>query len=731
MITKLDTEKSLNTAWEVKLTKNSDYLDTLTFKLPVDEEINIDEVIQVQSRVFKQKYRVKEIIVKDQFKDVYCEHVFLDCKHIIVPFVDEADRKGESYNDFVQYNSLRLITSHLNRIMRAKEGNEFEFTYEFEADGTIECNDSTLYEVLFGDTGVLKTFNCELVYNNYKIKFVKTRPARNTEILFHEEKNVTELQETADLRELVTRLHVTCEHRPDNSEEGKAQREKLKAEKRKKLFEQSQQRIKEREKRQAQERERKRQLREQEYQNSRNRPKKTRAQIHAEHLQKQRENEARILANNEAREKERERKFKEREEKRVNAKKEKEQTIFRTVYSSPLISQYSRVYEASLSFSAIEVDSPETLKAWCQANLFTEEDHRDVPMRNFTFKPTTSDYDIDIGDKAMVSFTSIGTNKVVQCCKLEYDVLHDKYTEVEFGVLTRSPLKNALHSISSKLSETRVNMDKIYNVMDTDFNTFIEKELEAFDEQYRIDREELLQDIEQGFQESEIKAEQYAGEIATDIDDSIKEFRSDVDRKLAEFNNNLGKINNENIDSLIKEIESTKETVKSNFKLIGNDIVMTYGKNRVSEGTELEIPLQKQFVEVSHNGKGFEVGEKYTISWEAVCVEYDHYDIKLKLNKAIKHPLKVSLIHRENIFETITTVFNVGETEKTVLHVYDSHYILKVESLWYKEQNSDTNIKSSADITVPIEYLEIADSNGNDIEGNWNENPTYIFDGGR
>ena len=56
---------------------------------------------------------------------------------------------------------------------------------------------------------------------------------------------------------------------------------------------------------------------------------------------------------------------------------------------------------------------------------------------------------------------------------------------------------------------------------------------------------------------------------------------------------------------------------------------------------------------------------------------------------------------------------------------------MKVESNWFKEQNKLVPVRNAATVVnVPIEYLELADSNGNDIEGNWSESPVYIFDGG-
>ena len=739
MIIRLETEKNLNTAFESKLTKISDYQDVLTFKIPVDEPINVDELIGVRTKVFKQNYRVKEIIVKDSFKDVFCEHVFFDCKNIVIPYVDEANRHGASFNDFSRYTDIRSICGHLNRIIRTKGDNTFEISSDFNKSGIVECDDTTLYDLIFGEKGILKTFDCELVYDNFRVKFVQNRPSKNTEILFHENKNITELQETTDFKNIVTKLHVTCKHTPDNSEEGKAERERLKAEKRKQTFEASQQRIKEREKRQAEERERKRQERENEYQANKNRPKQSREQIHAEHLRKQQENENRIRANNEARRLERERKFREREDKRVLKQKNKEELIFRTVFTSPLISEYARPYEASLNFNSSEIDSEESLRAWCNANLFTEEDHRDVPMRNFSFKPTVEEYNVDINDRALVVFTSIGTRKVVNCCKLEYDALHDKYISIEFGILNRSPIKNAIGNLNSKISDAKYELKELSRIWDEEIEDYINKELEAFDEVYRIGADEFMDEFNVGIEESLIRAEQFAGDITLGIDKSIDAFKSEVDKTIDEFNSKLSSFDGGNLDELRKKIEETTHIAKTTLKMVGTDDSITYNKNRIEGATEYEIPLGTAYIEVSHNGDGFEVGKEYTISWEAECRTHDFTDVRVLFSKPLPFVARVSLVSKNNLYPRVDKVLEKGTQEAELLHVYSGTYTNVLLSDWLEMVYKTVSITDKTVLNVDISFKKIADANDRpDIseswmkewQGEWAEQPQYILDGG-
>lgn len=615
MIIRLVNEKNLVKATEVKLIKTSDYQDTLTFKLPIDEEIAVDELIGVRTKVMKQDYRVKEIITKDKYRDVYCEHKFFDCKNIIIPYVDEANRGTISYNNFENYTNLQLITGHLNRIMRTKGDTEYKFTTEVNKSGVIECDDTPLYDLIFGEKGILKTFNVELVYDNYRVKFVEKRPSKNTEILFHEKKNISELQATVDFKEIITKLHVTCKYTPETTEEQKEEKERARAAKRLETFNKSQERIRQREEKQAKDRALKRKKEEEDYKANRKKPKRTKAQIHAEHVQRQQEREKQILASNETRRAERERKFNEREQQRaaqrVTKKKEKEKLILKTVYVSPLVDHYARPYEASLSFDSKEINSEEALIAWCQANIFTEEDPRDVPISNFSFKPTLDNYNVDINDRAMVNFESIDTNKVIHCCKIEYDALHDKYISIEFGELNKSTMKEAIGTLNAKISEAKSNISNGLNMIDSEIEAYVQKELEAYNELFDIDKEELEDTINQGFEDAKIEAEKVYGTINTELEEQLAPIREDVRNTVEAYNQQLQATKLELEKNKTDSIEKIKELTDrvNNVQDISTNPTVIELKQQVAEAkesgnavkskvTELEGSITREFTSV-------------------------------------------------------------------------------------------------------------------------------------
>ena len=607
MIIRLVNEKNLVKATEVKLIKTSDYQDTLTFKLPIDEEIAVDELIGVRTKVMKQDYRVKEIITKDKYRDVYCEHKFFDCKNIVIPYVDEANRSDISYNNFENYTNLQLIVGHLNRIMRTKGDTEYTFSTEVNRSGVIECDDTPLYDLIFGEKGILKTFKVELVYDNYRVKFVEKRPSKNTEILFHEKKNISELQATVDFKEIVTKLHVTCRYTHKTTEEEKEEKERAKAAKRLEKFNANQEKIRQREEKQAQERALKRKKEEEEYKANRKKPKRTKAQIHAEHVQRQQEREKQIFANNETRRAERERKFNEREQQRaaqrVTKKKEKEKIILKTVYTSPLVDHYARPYEASLSFDSKEINTEEALIAWCNANIFTEEDPRDIPISNFSFKPTLDNYNVDINDRAMVNFETLDTNKVVHCCKIEYDALHDKYISIEFGELNKSSMKEVIGTLNAKISEANSNIARTYDILDKDFEDYVQKELEAYTELYNIDKGEIEDTINQGFEDAKIEAEKVYGAINTELEEQLAPIREEVRNTVETYNQQLQATRQVMERNKLDSIEQLRELTSrvNNMQDLSSNPTVVELKQLASELKENDKLIKTQVTEIAGN----------------------------------------------------------------------------------------------------------------------------------
>ena len=173
--------------------------------------------------------------------------------------------------------------------------------------------------------------------------------------------------------------------------------------------------------------------------------------------------------------------------------------------------------------------------------------------------------------------------------------------------------------------------------------------------------------------------------------------------------------------------------------MIGTDDSITYNKNRLEGATEREIPLGTAYIELSHNGDGFEVGKEYTISWEAECRTHDFTDVKVVFNKPLPFVARVSLVSKNNLYPRVDKVLEKGTKETELLHVYSSNYSNILVSDWLEMVYTTVEITNKNVLNINITFKKIADANDRpeftedwmkEWQGEWDEQPQYILDGG-
>ena len=330
---------------------------------------------------------------------------------------------------------------------------------------------------------------------------------------------------------------------------------------------------------------------------------------------------------------------------------------------------------------------------------------------------------VDLCDTLKVYYEDLGImNENAKVIKVVWDVLLEENHELEIGD-TRSNFNDTTASQFEKL-------EKQADSLEEQLNKLLQEQEAIFMKYFNEKKKEIEDSAKQGIEQAVINSELFSRKIREEFNTTTDAFREEVNKAVKEFEERFKSINGEDISRLRQQIEETTHIAETTLKMVGTDDSITYGKNRVVGDTNREIPTGTPYVEIEHNGDGFEIGKKYTISWEATCINNDFYDIKIKLSRPAPHPLKVIVKDGTGFYSPMEVSFNTGEIEKPLLHVYDAQYTLIVESLWFKEQNKLVSIKSAAPVFTPVEFLEIADSNKNDIEGSWNDNPKYIFDGG-
>ena len=164
--------------------------------------------------------------------------------------------------------------------------------------------------------------------------------------------------------------------------------------------------------------------------------------------------------------------------------------------------------------------------------------------------------------------------------------------------------------------------------------------------------------------------------------------------------------------------------------MIGGDGTTQYNKNRVAGGTAKKIAYGTDYVEVGHNGDGFELGKQYVISWSGVCTPYGKADVTVVVNKTPFYGGHVHLAPDNTIMPVIDK--DLIQREEQVLAVYYGDYRLTFSGDWYQDLEQSVTIDNrTTRIEITPVYKTVADGQNARYEGSWSENPTLIFDGGR
>ena len=388
-----------------------------------------------------------------------------------------------------------------------------------------------------------------------------------------------------------------------------------------------------------------------------------------------------------------------------------EEITISLVVESPLINDYPFINEMAVSNN--ELQTAEELEEWAMEH-FTKE-NIDKPKNSIKVSYEQLSEKISRGDTVILKYLKYDVDERIRIVETHYDPMLERWKSFVLG--SKEGKLGSEISSSSQTAELRANA--YTDAISYDFAKKVKEQVENVNKVFEKKEELFKKQIEDGIEVSKAKAEVVKNEIREEINNSI-----------TELNHKIDNMSSSSIEDLKRQVEENKTISEATIKMMGTEDSVIYSKNRLEGSPERYIPPGTEYIEVTHNGDGFELGQQYTISWEAVCVKRDFYDVTVRLSRALPHAANVMLIDKYGAFPTGEHEFNVGEQEAKYLRIYDSEYYIKVVSKWFKELNAPTLIRNAATISVPIVYLEYADGNKNDIEGNWSENPTYIFDGG-
>ena len=359
-------------------------------------------------------------------------------------------------------------------------------------------------------------------------------------------------------------------------------------------------------------------------------------------------------------------------------------------------------------------DPVELLKA-----TYKELQRLSVPI--VTFKANLLDLanaienDIWIGDSVGIVRDQIGISFEARIHKLTIDKLDNNRSVAELGdyqtlqAKDRATRQQAIKEVVKGFTES---------LFDQSIAKEVERRNKEIDEKVRI----IELEIDNALKEYKHKTE----ELGTKIHDEMEKERPEFVKRIREELMSGA----DSIAELSKKLEQVSETARINAGLIGGDGTAIYNKNRLNGSTAKKIAYGTDFVEVGHNGEGFELGKQYVISWSATCTPYGKTDVTVIINKT---PFYGGHVHFAPINSPLPEIDkDLTQKEEQVLSVYNGTYRLTLSGDWYQPMDLTVTIDNRTNrFELEPVYKTIADGQNSIYDGSWNERPTFIFDGGR
>lgn len=388
---------------------------------------------------------------------------------------------------------------------------------------------------------------------------------------------------------------------------------------------------------------------------------------------------------------------------------------FSVVVDSPLVNKYSQIYEDVIEVNDQDVKDEASLRKYGEQYYRTSlcdmmEDSLELEVVG------QSDVPVQIYDIVSLFHDVYNLDVRKKITKYTYSPMGKKLKTIGFGQF-KSGLANAIGSVVSDAvkGETQQFQSK--------FERQLAREIKNADLAFDRKNEELRNQFTDEVNAIKAKAEEFSAIIHEEIDKERPEFVKRIREELMS--------GADSIAELSKKLEQVSETARINAGLIGGDGTAKYNKNRLSGSTAKKIALGTDYVEVGHNGEGFELGKQYVISWSATCTTYGKTDVTVIVNKT---PFYGGHVHFSPTTNTVMPEIDKDLTQKEeqVLAVYNGAYRLTFTGDWYQNVTQSVMIDNRTNrVDLELAYKTIADGQNASYDASWNENPTFIFDGGR
>ena len=394
---------------------------------------------------------------------------------------------------------------------------------------------------------------------------------------------------------------------------------------------------------------------------------------------------------------------------------------FKVVIDSPLLSKYSQIYEAVVEVNDQDVKDQDSLIKYGKQYYRTSmcdmmEDSLEISVVG------QSDVAVQMFDVVSIYHEGFGLDVRKKITKYTYSPMAKRLKSIGFGSF-QSSLANAIGGMVNDAVQGE--SQRLHEILNERLKKEIANADRAFDAEYSRREKAITDAIEQ----YKAKAEEFGAKIHEEVEKGRPDLFKSIKEELLQ-DKDFKDSNKDAISELSKKLEQVSESASVNARLIGGDGSTQYNKNRVAGGTAKKIAYGTDFVEVGHNGDGFELGKQYVISWSGVCTPYGKADVTLTVNSNLFYGGHV----RFNPTNTVMPVIEQDVTKKTdkVLSVYYGGYSVVFSGDWYQTQEQSVTIDNhNSRIEITPVYKTVADGQNARYDANWNESPTFIFDGGK
>ena len=392
----------------------------------------------------------------------------------------------------------------------------------------------------------------------------------------------------------------------------------------------------------------------------------------------------------------------------------KEDTTIAITVDSPLIGAYPYINERSYTNNNIQ--TVDELTKWASAKFINE--HIDKATDAIKIEAYELDgQTVHMGDTVNLKSYKHNVDVYKKAIAYEYDCLANNGQGAYLTITFDDKVKSGGNGGGVSAVANAI-LDK----QETKFDIMLERAIananRAFDAEFAKHEKNITDAIEQ----YKAKAEEMGAKIHEEMERERPEFVKLIREELMS--------SADSIAELSKKLEQVSETARVNASLIGGDGSSQYNKNRLNGGTAKKISHGTDFVEVGHNGEGFEVGKQYVISWSATCTPYGKTDVTVVVNKTPFYGGHVHLAPANSVMPAIDK--DLTQKEEQVLAVYYGAYRMTFSGDWYQDLEQSVTIDNQTRrIELAPVYKTVADGQNARYEGSWSESPTFIFDGGR